>query len=226
MTTTDRHRHAPNLTCPWSVIGALIAFVIVLAVFAQGSGTLLIDARATALTQALDGSVFSVIADVGNLLGESRYAVTLVVTLVALTAITRSWREMAFLVFVLAFRGTGTVLKGVIDSPRPTSDVAEVVRAFDGLGFPSGHSMTSSAAAGGIVFLTLRQRDSRKVRLVLACVWILCVSLTAFARIWGGAHWLTDTIGGTTIGAVIVLLSANLSSLVATRRAQPHESTV
>lgn len=48
---------------------------------------------------------------------------------------------------------------------------------------------------------------------------MICVTLTGYARVWVGAHWLTDTIGGTMIGATIVLVSANLSALIAPRRA-------
>jgi len=219
MAVPDRRRSVPDLTFPWSIIGILAVSSIVLAGVARGSGTLWIDARATGFVQGLDGRGFSIVADIGNTLGESRYAGILLAILIALTIITKRWRDLTFLVVLLALRSAGTVLKGLIDSPRPTSDVAEAVRAFDGFGFPSGHSLTSAVAVGGIVFLALRCKNSPAVRLTLAVAWLLCVTLTAFARIWVGAHWLTDTVGGTVIGVAIVLLSANLSALATSRSA-------
>lgn len=225
MADSDRRCHRPDLTCSWNLIGTLAAVVLVLAMFARGTGTLWVDARATERVQELDGAVFAFLADVGNALGESGYAIILVAILILLAAITKRRRELIFLAFLLGLRGLGTVLKGLFHSPRPTSDVAEVVRAYDGLGFPSGHSLTSSVAAGGIVFLALRQRNSPAVRFALALAWLVCITLTAFARIWVGAHWLTDTIGGTVIGLLIVLLSANLSAVVDSHGPHSGESS-
>lgn len=217
MATPDRRRADPALTCPWSIVGVLVAFVAVLSVFARGSGTLAVDAETTRLVQDLDGSFFSALADIGNALGYIRFALTLVAILIVLAAASKRWRDLVFLILLLALRGAGNVFKELLDSPRPTANVADVASAFEGLGFPSGHAMTSSVAAGGIVFLLLHRASSSLTRLSLALLWLLCVTLTAFARIWFGAHWLTDTIGGTAIGAVIVLVSANLTALIVSR---------
>lgn len=214
MVNSTPRTDSPNLTAPWSLILALAAFAVVLSMVARGDGTLWIDARATELIQRGDGSLFSALANVGNALGEGRYAGIVVAIPTVLTIIARRWRDLAFLLVLVLFRGLGTLLKEMLDSPRPTADIAEVTERFDGLGFPSGHSMTSAVAVGGIAFLILRRNDSPTVRQVLALASLVWVALTAFARIWVGAHWLTDTIGGTVFGVVIVLVSANLSALV------------
>ena len=210
----DPRRTNPSLTCPWSIIGVLLAAALILALVARGPGTLWIDARTTSFVQDLDGPLFSGIAAVGNAIGYVRIAVPLWVAATIASAARRRWREVTFLIVLLGLRGGATVLKGLFDSPRPTAEVAELIGTHDGLGFPSGHSVTAAVTVGGIAFLMLRVASSREARTSVALVWIGCVTLTAFGRIWVGAHWLTDTIGGTLIGAVIVLLSANLSAII------------
>lgn len=214
MTSPGRHRSAPSLTCPWSLIVALITLVGILSLLAHGSGTLSVDTLTTDWVQSLDRPVFSALADLGNGIGNFRIALPLwAMAAVAATALKRR-RELVFLIVLLSLRGAATILKGVFASPRPTSEVAELVGTHEGLGFPSGHAVTASVAVGGIVFLALRHAPSRSVRLALVLTWCVCVALTAYARIWVGAHWLTDTIGGTLVGAAIVLVSANVSALV------------
>ena len=226
MASLDRRRIDRSLTCPWRIIAALIGLVLVLSLVARGSGTLALDARTTAFLQDLDGPVFSALAAVGNAIGYFRIALPLWALAAIATAASRRWRELAFLIVLLALRGAATVLKAIFDSPRPTAEVAELVGMHEGLGFPSGHSVTASVAVGGIAFLALRMFHSQGARYGLAVIWIACVTVTAFARIWVGAHWLTDTVGGTLVGATIVLVSANLSALIDARRTATHRSTI
>lgn len=202
------------LTCPWPIIVALLGVAIVLSIFTRGSGTLWIDARATSFVQDLDGPFFSGLAAAGNAIGYFRIALPLWAFAAIASTASRRWQELAFLIALLLLRGVATILKGMFDSPRPTAEVAELVGTHEGLGFPSGHAVTGSVAVGGIAFLALRIDSSRRARVALALVWIICVALTAYARIWVGAHWLTDTIGGILVGATIVLVSANLSALL------------
>lgn len=226
MASLDRRRIDRSLTCPWRIIAALIGLMLLLSLVARGSGTLALDARTTAFVQDLDGPVFSAFAAIGNAIGYFRIALPLWALAAIATAASRRWRELAFLIVLLALRGAATVLKAIFDSPRPTAEIAELVGMYEGLGFPSGHSMTASVTVGGMAFVALRMFHSRGARYGLAVVWIVCVTLTAFARIWVGAHWLTDTVGGTLVGATIVLVSANLSALIDARRTATHRSTM
>lgn len=226
MTSADGQHRATltNLPCPWTLIETLIGVVLLLAWFAHGDGTLGIDARATELIQNLDGPTYSRMADIGNMLGESRYAVVLVAVLMILTAITRRWPDLVFLASLLLLRGVATTFKALFDSPRPDATAAELTQHFTGYGFPSGHAITSSVTVSGLVVLALRRRDTPLLRVACAIIWLLCVSLTAFARIWVGAHWLTDTIAGVLVGAVIALTSVNIGAMVESRRPRANRA--
>lgn len=204
-----------DLTAPWWVTLVVLALAVPLSLVTRGANILSIDREATGTVQRLDGQPWRGIADVGNVLGESTYAVTIALVLLLVAIGHRDLRDVAFLCLLLVLRSATAVLKGIFGSPRPTIDVAEVVGTFDGFGFPSGHAVTSATALGGLAFLVLRHaRLGAGGRWAVMVLWLLGVAMTGYARIWFGAHWLTDVIGGSLIGILIVLVSANLSALL------------
>jgi len=216
-----------ELTVPWWVILVILALALPLSLVTRGDNILSLDQEATSVVQRLDGQPWQGIADVGNVLGESTYAVAIALVLLLVAIARRSLRDVAFLCLLLVLRSATAVLKGIFGSPRPTIDVAEVVGTFDGFGFPSGHAVTSATALGGLAFLVLRHAHlGGGARWAVLLLWLLGVAMTCYARIWYGAHWLTDVIGGSLVGIVIVLVSANLSSLINSWLKAPHRRPV
>lgn len=209
-----------NLTVSWRTIVAVSLLAILLSVAGRGANTLSIDRETTNAVQRLDGQPWESIARVGNALGESTYAVAAALVLVVISIVRRDLRDVAFLCVLLLLRGAATSLKGVFDSPRPTRDVAEVLETFDGFGFPSGHAVTSAVALGGVAFLIARHASTTRPRWGLAVLWMLGMVMTGYARIWLGAHWLTDVAGGSLYGIGIVLIAANVSAIIAARIAE------
>lgn len=206
-----------DLTVPWLVVLVVLLLAVPLSLITRGDNILSIDREATTSVQRLDGQSWPAIADIGNLLGEGTYAVAVALVLLLVALARRDLRDVAFLCLLLVLRSATAVLKGIFGSPRPTVDVAEVVGTFDGFGFPSGHAVTSATALGGLAFLVFRHfRLGAGTRRGVILLWFLGVTMTGFARIWFGAHWLTDVIGGSLVGVVIVLASANLSALITT----------
>lgn len=204
-----------NLTVPWLVIVLVLLLAIILSVITRGGNTLAIDRETTSAVQQLDGQPWRGIAQLGNALGESTYAITVAVILLVLSVVRRDLRDIAFLCVLLILRTAATMLKEIFDSPRPTLKVAEVLEAFDNFGFPSGHAMTSATALGGVAFIAARRVSSHGRGWGIAVAWLLGMAMTGFARIWVGAHWLTDVAGGSLYGIAIVLIAANVSAIIA-----------
>ena len=108
-----------------------------------------------------------------------------------------------------------TFLKERNHSTRPTvADGVEIRGTFEGLGFPSGHAITSAVVLGTVWFLVTRATDRARYRVAAVAAWIAGMVLTDFARIWVGAHWFTDVLGGSIIGITIVLSAANISAML------------
>lgn len=131
---------------------------------------------------------------------------TLLVPVLALAGLTwwarrRSWRPLALLAG--AYLGAvvlSRVVKVLTHRPRPPLRLA--VGHFGGLAFPSGHA-TQAVAAWGMLAALAAVESPRWGRKVL--VWTMAVAVAALVgvtRLYLGAHWLTDVLGGWALGAV------------------------
>jgi len=221
----DTRRPNASLTVTWLAVLAVTLPALVLSAITSGANTLAIDLETTDAVQRLDGQPWRAIAHLGNALGESTYAVTVAIILLVVAIVRRDPRDTAFLCMLLLLRGAATRLKVVFDSPRPTPDMAEVLETFHGFGFPSGHAVTSATALGGLAFLLGRHVDTPFARWSIGALWLVGMVMTGYARIWVGAHWLTDVVGGSLYGVVFVLIAANVSAVVARwtrKRAHAH----
>lgn len=214
-TVSPSSRQRGDLTVSWLAIVAVLLLAIILSIAGRGPNTLSIDRWTSKTVQRLDGQPWELFALIGNALGESTYGVPVAVILLLVAVAWRNVRDVAFLCVLLILRIASTRLKETFDSPRPTRDVVEVLETFDGFGFPSGHATTSTVALGGLAFIIARHIEATRVRWGLAVLWLLGMSITGYARIWVGAHWLTDVVGGSLYGIGIVLIAANISAMVA-----------
>ena len=112
------------------------------------------------------------------------------------------WRRHYFAVLHwLAAVGFGAVaawlLKSSLKIPRPNP-------MFDGpmgYGFPSAHTVLAVCSFGFLAVLISREVAPRWRWLVYAVAWIF-ILLIAISRLYLGAHWLSDVLGGLLIGLI------------------------
>jgi undecaprenyl-diphosphatase len=87
-------------------------------------------------------------------------------------------------------------LKLIIRSPRPSATNGIQVDAVrDSFGFPSGHVYSSVLVCAAITFL-LSERLSPRTWRALTAVLIVWLAAVGFARVFAGAHWPVDVLGG------------------------------
>jgi membrane-associated phospholipid phosphatase len=177
---------------------------IALGVVARGPNVLAWDVDVTGSIQQMDGGAAGTLADIFNLLGSTAGASVAITIAIVIAAVKRERPELIFLVTLLVLRLLGTQLKPLFGSPRPTADLVTIVGTFDGTGYPSGHALTASTMALGLAVLAWRNIPSR--RLAIGCIVVLAALalLIGWARIWSGAHWASDVLGGYLFGVAIV----------------------
>ena len=120
----------------------------------------------------------------------------------------RLWWTAAWLITaVVVVAPVNTLLKEFFGRVRP--DFAEGGARYDSLSFPSGHSsgIATLVTVALVLAWPLLARHARHWALALGVVLVLLVGLT---RMWLGVHFLSDVIGGWSLGVAWSLLTALL----------------
>jgi undecaprenyl-diphosphatase len=196
------------------VVAAPALLAVILGTASYGTNTLTIDHDVSQWVQARNASWADPLSTFGNAIGEAPVAIALLCASLLVGALLRWWQTIWFVLVVALARLCSVYLKGLFESPRPNVDQVRLTETFENLGFPSGHVLTSTLVAGTLVYIIGLRFSDHRAWIVLAGLWLVAIGCTAFARIWVGAHWLTDTVGGALFGIFIILLAANLSTLL------------
>ena len=127
----------------------------------------------------------------------------------------RHWSALvAWLVAVLGGEGLNLLLKDLFARPRPHFAHPLVVETS--YSFPSGQAMASLVAYGMLTYfalLTFRSKGKRAVSVGGASVLVI---LIGFSRLYLGAHYVSDVVGGFVAGGA--WLSAVITGWEAMRR--------
>ncbi|WP_201511399.1 phosphatase PAP2 family protein [Psychrobacter alimentarius] len=114
--------------------------------------------------------------------------------------------KWATLFFIIAVGGTGALtwlLKQIYERGRPS--INEAIDAI-GFSFPSGHSMGSLVFYGFLIYLVIRSRQNKVIKISLSIVLGLLVLLIGTSRIYLGAHFPSDIIAGYIAGTIWLTL--------------------
>lgn len=129
-------------------------------------------------------------------LGDSFVNITLFCTVLLVLLVKRCHRAAGL--WTLAVLGgllAVQVLKWTIHLPRPVS----IYDGASAYGFPSGHTTMSVILYGFLAFLIVRQVGAAW-RWGLVSGVVLIAFIIGFSRLYLGAHWLSDVLGGYFIG--------------------------
>lgn len=108
-------------------------------------------------------------------------------------------------VILLAMNLTGeivkSVLKNVINRPRPNPALVHKWKKADGQSFPSGNVIASLTFWGWLFSLGLIYWRNKPVRQkALLAILLLFIALDGPSRVYLGDHWTSDIIGGYLFG--------------------------
>jgi undecaprenyl-diphosphatase len=109
---------------------------------------------------------------------------------------------VAALIASLANRG----VKFLVDRPRPAGHLVEVSEKTSSTAFPSGHAAAAILVYGFIFYLAGVLIPSRLLRLLVQALCLGIIVLTALQRVYVGAHWPSDVLGGLLFGGLLLSL--------------------
>ncbi|MCA1726096.1 MAG: phosphatase PAP2 family protein [Actinobacteria bacterium] len=186
----------------WAGTGCLAAFAILLgAVASRSTGTFDLDvARAVDAHRA--GWLNAVMLAV-TWLGSNWVLAPVVLGLgVSVLAVRRDpGAFVAPAASLLASDGMYLLAKAAVERVRPPLELG-LGGTFQGWAFPSGHATAAVAVWGTLaVVLVARRRIRATVAMTAAAVIALAVGAS---RVYLGAHWITDVLGGWALGGVVL----------------------
>jgi len=132
----------------------------------------------------------------------------IVVLLGALSFFIFKYRKEALCVFLTSISGlVSSLIKMLVNRPRPTAPTVRIVQKVYEQSFPSGHVLFYIVFFGFLIVLMYHLKTIPKiVRISVASVSGLLIFVIPFSRIYLGAHWFTDVLGGFLLGILCLYL--------------------
>jgi undecaprenyl-diphosphatase len=126
-----------------------------------------------------------------------------------------AWREAAILVgVVVVAQGLCALSGALVGRPRPSTELIQLridPQEIEGFpSFPSGHTVHYTAFFGFLGFLALTRVKPPALSWPLAAVLCGLVLLVGPARVYLGAHWSSDVLGGYLLGGAVLASGVNL----------------
>ena len=111
-----------------------------------------------------------------------------------------SYDAMVFLVALIVAVLSLTILKNVFQITRPVSDIYSA----DGWSFPSGHATVATAFFFMVSHTFFGKLKTVRNKTILILGSIAGTLLICFSRLYLGAHWTLDIMGGIALGLLSV----------------------
>ena len=92
------------------------------------------------------------------------------------------------------------IVKVLTDRQRPAAEFA--YRHYSGLAFPSGHATLTAAVFGALAALIAAASTSWRTKVASWAAALFIAIVVGVSRLYLGAHWLTDVLGGWALGAM------------------------
>ena len=199
------HPHYPELFTDhrWAVGGAatlyVTAAVVMLWVAIDVSSLQPLDDWFNARMVTIENAVVTFFAQVFNYLGSVWVTAPLRVAIAVWLWARRRWEWFTvWLASIFVSELAVTVFKALYDRPRPLDPIVETT----GSSFPSGHATAGAVTAVALVIVVLPAGPQRRIWELVAAGFAFFMGLS---RMYLRAHWFTDVVAGTLLGAATAI---------------------
>jgi undecaprenyl-diphosphatase len=186
------------------IMGCLLAFAIVMSIYAHRLSYFPGDLRLTLLLQSFySDSLLSTMKSVSFAFTSWRAALMVII---AVVLVWRYWgKSEGILVAVAGLLSLlDSPIKDIIARPRPSPELVHIFITEQNYSFPSGHALFSILVLGILVYLIASHLRQRNLRILSSTILIALVLLVGTSRVYLGIHWPSDVIGGYLIGGIFL----------------------
>lgn len=204
----------------------LLAFgfgiTVLLTLLASDGGTMPGDTLLSREIQAVDAAGAGVLVGFFNSTFDAPSLIAITTVMALILGIVGRYAQMVLLAATIIGQATNAALKLLVGRPRPEDGVVQVTEQANGLSFPSGHTMGTVVFCGILIYLSFHLIRHRQLRILVQVFAIGQMFAVGFSRVYTGAHWPSDVLGGFLWGAWMVLLLIVCYRKFAPRFAQRH----
>lgn len=179
-----------------------VAGLIVLSLQVSQKAFLDWDLQISQWVHSLGFPGLSIILSLANALTAAPIAITLWVIVMALLVLRGRPLEAMAVFSVSGIWLANLFLRILVDRPRPSPEIIEVVEFSGGASFPSGHVTAAITFYGLLTFLTIYNLRRGHLRIALPVLSVLIIGLTSLSRVYVGAHWPSDVLGAYLLGLI------------------------
>lgn len=116
-------------------------------------------------------------------------------------------REALFVLLTAASALVSTLVKILVNRPRPAEPVVRIVQKASLQSFPSGHMTFYIVYFGFLLVLMYHLKSIPKaVKIIVAAIAIVLILAVPYSRIYLGDHWFTDVLGGFLLGMLCLYI--------------------
>lgn len=185
-----RSRRAAGLLLVLALILFALSFAIRMPVVDQ------LDLRVTRGIQSYRSPAADTIAESLTFCGNATTLIVLTALVAAFLLFARRGKIAVMVLATLIGLPLDWIVKEIVGRPRPSRSLVEVLLPTVGLSFPSGHAMASVTFYGFLAFLAWVHLPADRGRVAATVALAVLPVLISLSRIYVGAHWLSDILGG------------------------------
>lgn len=138
-----------------------------------------------------------------SIFGDMPFSFLAVFLVAVLFYLNKFKREALFILLISLSSLVILGIKNIIDRPRPTAFYVRLMQPYKFQSFPSGHVMSYFVFFGFLILLMYQlQSIPNPIRIAVTVFSVFLMFMVAPSRIYLGAHWFTDTLGGALLGTI------------------------
>ncbi|MDD5127922.1 MAG: phosphatase PAP2 family protein [Dehalococcoidales bacterium] len=203
---------------PAMIIGGMAITAVIISVFAHLAPRFPCDLQISMLFQSISSPPLLIaMKTVSYITGEWRAAIV-----VAVCAMIIGRRHGLMEGGLVALSGITTlvneVLKIAIDRPRPAADLIQVLVNESGKSFPSGHAFFAVVFVGFLCYLIAFHQGTGVRKVLTVSAFVFLIVWIGASRVYLGAHWTSDVIGGYIAGLPFLWLEIMVYQRLTLRR--------
>ena len=170
-----------------------------------------LDIQMTRQIQSLQIPGFSQMMWLVSSIGNTQWIIPIVASIFILLYKSKMVTEAYASVFAaLGSAATGTIAKMIIHRPRPDADIVNVLVKLSDKSFPSNHALIFTVYFGFLLFLSAHVFKQKTVGLILGTISTFLILTIGISRIYLGAHWASDVLGGYLLGILFLIFTIHL----------------